>query len=316
MEVLHGQTLTELLARGALGIDETLAILHPLLSALAYAHACGVVHRDLKPDNISLARDSDGVVTPKLLDFGISKLQIPEAPALTRHGEIVGTPSYMSPEQVRGNPSVDARSDIFNVGILLYEMLSGQNPFASGGDRPVLVAILEDRPAPIAGVDRGIWKVIERALEKDASARHGSVAALARALREAVAAAATPSFVPESAHLWKRAPSALLVLAKPRVRAVALGIAALGLAIGFSVSPLIMQGARADSPASDTSPAPDFAPMPFRIASAQTDLTPVAMIGAGMPPVTVRAAASAVPRPSAHSPASERHHGIRRDPGF
>ena len=171
MELLRGHTLAEYLhQRGPLTLEEALGIVLPVLSALSYAHQAGIVHRDLKPENIFLAIDPDGVVTPKILDFGISKVSVPQAPIITRDGEMVGTPSYMSPEQIRGN-DVDAQSDIFNVGILLYEMLSGQNPFSGEALNSMMVATLETDPAPLAGIPAEVWSVIERALCKSRSGR-------------------------------------------------------------------------------------------------------------------------------------------------
>ena len=197
MELLRGQTLAAFLReRRRLPLEDALAIILPVLSALSHAHAAGIVHRDLKPENIFLAVDPDGLVTPKILDFGISKVRIPKAPIITRDGEMLGTPSYMSPEQVRGKPNVGRESDIFNVGILLYELLSGKNPFAGDGLHSMVVAILEETPAPLGIVPPGVWNVIERALRKSPRERYASAADLASALRLAVGLPLTPSTTP------------------------------------------------------------------------------------------------------------------------
>jgi serine/threonine-protein kinase len=187
MELLRGETLGELFNRKPkLTVAETIELVVPLLSALAHAHMAGVVHRDLKPENVFLAVDPDGHVTPKILDFGISKLTTPEAPPITGDGEMLGTPSYMSPEQARGSSYIDARSDVFTVGILLYEMLSGRNPFTSGSYHSVVAAILEREPEPIAEIAPELWGVIHRALSKSPEGRYRSATELAAALRQAL----------------------------------------------------------------------------------------------------------------------------------
>ena len=187
MELLHGKTLADhLRERGKIPVDEAVSIALAILSALDHAHARDVVHRDLKPENVFLAVDPDGIVTPKILDFGISKVRAPHTPIITQQGEMLGTPSYMSPEQVCGQAWVDGRSDLFNVGILLYEMLSGRNPFVVGSFHSILMAILEEVPKPIAGAPPALWKVIERALSKTPDERFSTARELSVALRGAV----------------------------------------------------------------------------------------------------------------------------------
>jgi len=187
MELLRGETLAELFdKRRKLEVDDALGIVMPLLSALSHAHSAGIVHRDLKPENVFLSVDPDGHTTPKILDFGISKLTVPEAPRITTDGALLGTPSYMSPEQARGSHDVDARSDVFTMGILLYEMLAGENPFTSGSYHSVVAAILERHPEPIPGVPLALWQVIERTLTKQPEGRFQSAHELAAELSAAV----------------------------------------------------------------------------------------------------------------------------------
>jgi serine/threonine-protein kinase len=208
MELLQGRTLAAFLdEKVKLTVDETLAIALPLLSALAHAHAAGIVHRDLKPENVFMAVEPDGVVTPKILDFGISKMR-PAAETgarrrsnvITRDGEMLGTPSYMSPEQVRGK-QVDARSDLFNVGILLYEMLAGRNPFGGEGVHSAVVSILEETPKRIEDVPFVLWQVIECALAKSPDDRFGSADELADALRDAVGLPPRAALEPSGPHV-------------------------------------------------------------------------------------------------------------------
>jgi serine/threonine-protein kinase len=194
MERLRGRSLAMHLAQfAALPLEEAIGIALDVLSALAHAHGAGVVHRDLKPENIFLAVDPDGLVTPKILDFGISKLRFPEVSQITREGEMLGTPSYMSPEQVRGG-EIDARSDLFNVGILLYEMISGHNPFAGTGMHSIVVAVLEETPPPLPGVSPELAAVVARALSKTPADRFASAAELALALRAAMGMPARPTW--------------------------------------------------------------------------------------------------------------------------
>lgn len=186
MEFLRGETLSARLDRHSVfSTQETLDIILPLLSALGYAHRAGIVHRDLKPDNVFLAVDPDGHMTPKILDFGISKLTAAEVPSITTDGAMLGTPNYMSPEQARGSAQIDARSDIFTVGILLYELLGGKNPFDQPSYHSVVAAILERDPSPLENIPYPLWAVLQRALQKRPERRYRTADELAKALREA-----------------------------------------------------------------------------------------------------------------------------------
>ncbi len=134
MDLLVGEPLRAKLDRdGPLDLQQTVRILSPVLSALEAAHALGVVHRDLKPDNIFLSTSADGSVDVKIVDFGVAKLTATEGPAarsagLTETGALVGTPFYMSPEQAFGEKNIDARADLWAVGVILYECLTGLRP--------------------------------------------------------------------------------------------------------------------------------------------------------------------------------------------
>jgi serine/threonine-protein kinase len=185
MELLRGETLREYMrTKKTLDAVETIAIVLPLLSALEHAHETGVVHRDLKPANIVLDVDPDGQVTPKLLDFGIAK--IPMAGVATLHGRVLGTPQYMSPEQIRTDPKIDGRSDLFTIGILMFQMLTGISPFDGGSPSASLAAVLEAPVDPDPRIDPRLWLVLQRALAKRAYERFASAAELSAALRQAV----------------------------------------------------------------------------------------------------------------------------------
>jgi serine/threonine-protein kinase len=177
MELVRGRTLAERLQReGNLPVGELVEIFSAVCSALGVAHAKGVVHRDLKPENIML--DEQGRV--RLLDFGLAKPTPLEGSAstsanVTEEGRIIGTPGYMSPEQASGRP-VDARSDVFSLGVVLYEMATGVPPFAGATRVETLVSIMRDEPLPVIRrnprVPPALSRVIERCLQKDMKRRY------------------------------------------------------------------------------------------------------------------------------------------------
>ena len=182
-ELLQGETLRERMARGPVPLGQALEWAGQIAHALAAAHGLGIVHRDLKPENVFLTRTGQ----LKLLDFGIAKAtaHVTEARGMldptmspagsaTRTGAVLGTPGYMSPEQVRGE-HVDSRSDIFALGIILHELLSGQRVFKSGSIVESGYSILHDEPAPLpASVPPGVAQVVQRCLAKDPEQRFQS----------------------------------------------------------------------------------------------------------------------------------------------
>ncbi|MGZ8811406.1 MAG: serine/threonine-protein kinase, partial [Thermoanaerobaculia bacterium] len=178
MQYIQGETLSERMRRGRLDLAETIGIARQITLALAEAHSRGVVHRDIKPGNIMIS--SAGVV--KVLDFGLAKSFAQESSAtelmISTPGLIAGTTSYMSPEQLRAE-ALDGRSDIFSLGVVLYEIASGARPF----DRPTvaatITAILTEDPPPL---DTPLQPVIARALAKLLPRRFPSAAALHEAL--------------------------------------------------------------------------------------------------------------------------------------
>jgi len=181
MELLSGESLGDRLERGALGLHEAVAIAQAVLAALDAVHRKGLVHRDLKPSNIFLT--STGV---KLLDFGLAR-SFEGAPGadVTRTGQIVGTPLYMSPEQLRGE-AVDARSDLFSLGAILFEMLSGRRAFAAPSAVDIFHAVLHEQPPALAGSPAvaAADRVLRRALAKKRDDRPPSAEAMAKDLRD------------------------------------------------------------------------------------------------------------------------------------
>ncbi len=184
MELLRGCSLERYLQqRGALEPKTAVGIVVAMLSALSEAHAKGIIHRDIKPANVFLAADHDGRVIPKLLDFGIAKMPV-ENKNLTEDGRSLGTPRYMSPEQIRGT-ELDGKSDVFSAAVVLYEALTNVSPFDSGSSGAMLAAVLEREVDPHPLIPPRVWVELSRALSKRAYERHAS----ARELKDALVAA-------------------------------------------------------------------------------------------------------------------------------
>ncbi len=184
-ELMHGETLGEMID-SQLRMSPTRAaqILLPVIDGLAVAHTQGIVHRDVKPDNIFLARDVAGRLQPKLLDFGIARF-VEEDSKLTVDGSLLGTPSYMSPEQARGEAGADFRTDVWSVSIVLYEAITGELPFEGHNYNAILYAVINEAAPSI--VDRGcgdksLWRLLERGLNKQPEERWQSMRELGEAL--------------------------------------------------------------------------------------------------------------------------------------
>jgi Tol biopolymer transport system component len=177
MELVRGLPLSALIPRDGLPLARLLAIAVPIAEGLSAAHALGIIHRDLKPGNVMVGTDG----TVKVLDFGIAKRRDNSAGAVTEtlgpataHGDVVGTVAYMSPEQAQGL-AVDARSDVFSFGVMLYEMATGRRPFTGATPVASVAEILRDAPAPVTALNpllpKELARVIRRALAKDPARR-------------------------------------------------------------------------------------------------------------------------------------------------
>jgi serine/threonine protein kinase len=196
MERLHGETLTSLLHRiTLLAPEHAIDIALQLLSALDAAHAIGVVHRDVKPDNVFLVPRNGCGPLVKLLDFGMCRRaaaeQVRDDATLTRAGQVVGTPEYMSPEQVSGKRNFDCRIDLYAVGVILYEVLSGQRAFPGKDAREVVVSVLVKSLPPLRSVRPEVPlvldRIVARAMERDPSFRYSSAGEFQHDLLEAKA---------------------------------------------------------------------------------------------------------------------------------
>ena len=179
LELVEGRSLGELMEE-ALSLDRILRFVEQLLRGLEHAHAAGLVHRDLKPDNVIVEQAADGREVARIVDFGIATLAQPDESVdrLTGTGMIVGTPLYMAPEQARAEP-VDHRADLYALGIMLYEMLSGTSPF-EGTAMEVAVAKMDKDPPPISVrapdvvVDRVVVAYLDRLIARDPARRFSS----------------------------------------------------------------------------------------------------------------------------------------------
>jgi serine/threonine-protein kinase len=205
LELLSGESLRDHLARqGPLSVPEAVALLAPVVSAVGTAHAAGIVHRDLKPENIFLHRDGPGPPTVKVLDFGVAKVMVrdalpDEAGTPTRAGDLLGTPTYMSPEQVFGEIDVDHRADIWALGIVLYECLAGRAPTAAPnvGQTFKLIVSGDIRPlkAVAADVPEALAAVVDAMLRRDRAERPADLRPVLETMQR-LGAPAVPTFGP------------------------------------------------------------------------------------------------------------------------
>jgi eukaryotic-like serine/threonine-protein kinase len=196
MELLEGETLGARLSPPGSGttlrlhVDEATAITQAILAALGAAHSLNVVHRDLKPDNVFLPANAPPNAA-KILDFGVAKVvdAAGGAGTRTRTGMLLGTPGYMSPEQIKNSKAVDPRTDLFSAAVLFYEMLTGTSPFPASNEFAKLMVILNEEPRPVDAVNPLLTPLVpffKRALAKEREARFQSAAEMSQAL-------ATPS---------------------------------------------------------------------------------------------------------------------------
>src|SRR5450432_3539573 len=177
MELLTGEDLRARLRReGRLSVDAALRITGQVLRALVRAHPAGIVHRDLKPDNVFLCARDDEPSFVKIVDFGISKVvRARVADTLTRRGTVLGTAFYMSPEQAQSFADIDGRTDLFSLGAILFEMLTGQPPHVAASYEAVLIAICTEDAADVRDrapeIPAAVAAVVARALLRDRDQR-------------------------------------------------------------------------------------------------------------------------------------------------
>jgi serine/threonine-protein kinase len=307
LEYLEGVDLAHLARERRLDPVEAVDYVLQALDALAQAHARGIIHRDLKPANLFLVRRADGAGGRghiKVLDFGISKITAaPFAQAgITASTAILGSPAYMSPEQLRSAKGVDARSDVWSVGVILYELLAGCTPFAAEEIGAIFAAILERTPAPVRshqpGVAPGLDAVVMRCLARDPSQRFQSVSALATALAPfaspAAAAAAAPILATLDTASW--VPATTPPARRARTPFFAVGIVAAIAALGASL--LLVR----PHPAPSAPSAPSALSAPSAAATPSVPATPSASLAPL--PAPVAPSADSVPEVLDASPSA------------
>jgi len=229
MELLHGRSLDEVVEEsGSLSLDDFFAVFCQALDGMQHAHEKGVVHRDLKPSNLMLLRSESGQLKVKVVDFGIAKLlpqQGREENKLTQTGEIFGSPMYMSPEQCRGD-ELDARSDIYSLGAVMYEALTGRPPFSGNNMLETMYMHINDQPPALGKsafdvkVNEQLEAIVLRSLAKDPAQRFQSAKQVKDAL-EGVRLGTARGLVPRLVTLWELS---RLKRVPPRARTIILAI--------------------------------------------------------------------------------------------
>ena len=218
MEFVEGETLEEVIKREApLSIPHAIGIARTLCTTLSAAHGARIVHRDLKPANVIVGRDTSGTTSLKILDFGMAKLEAGNAADLTNTGRLLGTPSYMAPEQVRDMGVLDGRADLYAVGVILYEMLTGQTPFGSRSVSDVLVAKVIENPKPItehrSDLPRGLEQLVMRSIHRRPDRRPANAGAMDAELARVLHAVETGTSSTGGVRWWSWAVAVLAVLA-------------------------------------------------------------------------------------------------------
>jgi eukaryotic-like serine/threonine-protein kinase len=232
MELLHGESLRFRLRRELLEIGTVVDLLLPAMRGVAAVHRAGIIHRDLKPDNIFLCTGPDDEPREaKVLDFGVSAIAAaPGDPTLTEDGALLGTPAYMSPEQLQNARVIDARSDVYSFGVILYEALTGEVPFSADSYPALVLAVVNSHPRQPSelrsALPSGLADIVMRALSKNPDARQPSIEALMAELAPYSSQPASGAFVVPTVALKSRQPR------KTRVRPLLVGAALLALALG------------------------------------------------------------------------------------
>src|SRR5215468_2923404 len=243
MELLRGRTLTQALAEsGRFDLGRIVRIATQVTRALQAAHSEGVVHRDLKPDNVMLLDQYGEHDVVKVLDFGIAKSLDEHEPGMTTAGAIIGTPAYMSAEQAMGRP-VDQRSDLYSLGIMLYEMASGRVPFTASATTALLVAHASEPPPPLwqvaPDVAPGLAALVEELLRKDPAARPQTARLVEQRLEALVGAPVLPQ-IPMTVKVQPPPPPG-----KSRGVWIALALAVL---VGGGVTAAVLAGGGSQAP--------------------------------------------------------------------
>ncbi|MDI1476044.1 serine/threonine-protein kinase [Polyangium sp. y55x31] len=332
MELLEGQSLAARIEeQGALRPAEAVAIAAEIARGLAAAHVAGIVHRDIKPENIFLARGMRGGLVPKLLDFGISKQRQADETLATMNGVPFGTPAYMSPEQALGELDVDHRTDVWSLGVVLHEMISGKHPFVAPNYQALMTKIAESPPAPLdTSVPEVVRGIVTKCLQKNPADRFADADALATALEDALVKIgpgdvvierprALPSLRPpasadaaQPASSPKRGPALALALV---VAGLLAGLAVVGLAGKRDADP-VTPAPSPSAPKAEALPTPHEAPLPETPPSAAPAATTTQAPAAARSANAVTHAPSGSASGKASGPTGKRPTTNVNDPGF
>ena len=298
MEYLEGADAKAMLdERGRFPSGEAIHYVLQVCEALAEAHAMGVIHRDLKPANLFVTRAANGASIVKVIDFGIAKLVTGQSPQLTHTSAILGSPLYMSPEQMRNANTVDARSDIWSLGAILYRMLSGRHPFLGESLAEVCAAVLGDEPAPLdaaaLSIPPALAAIVMKCLRKDPGARYSSVSELSGAIASLDwAQPVEPAFASNTARATWESSSAHATQSPRKRAAVAFALIPLaGLAIAASAFLLLRdsgpQRSFAEIAPAPAAPVDELATAEVSASSSAALVAPTASISAEPPAASV-----------------------------
>jgi serine/threonine-protein kinase len=298
MEFLDGESLaTRIAIQHRLSEQDAVRIIRSLTGALGAAHAKGIIHRDLKPDNIFLVPDPDLGERAKILDFGIAKLT--EAKGNTMTGVLMGTPLYMAPEQAQSASTIDQRADLYSLGCIFYELLTGKPPLVGEGAGEIIAMHMFTEPDPpssvVRGIDPGLEKIVMKLLAKDPGDRYASAADVSNALSAVFGAStvrpATP--LPWSAEKLPTVAAAPSLIGTPvrgsRTANLPWIAACIALALVGIVAVVIALQSRSDKPAPppatvDTTPAPPIQTAPSPAPSPVVAPAPPAPVAKPHPP--------------------------------